>query len=63
MTLKIFIVATDEDLAYDAARSGFGWSQLKDARAQLKELSRNVANNKLKLYEVTIDVKEIPNGS
>ena len=59
MTLTLFIVATDEDLAFDAARSGFGWSQLKVARAQLNEISRNVSNNNLKLYEVTIDVKEI----
>jgi hypothetical protein len=60
----LFIIATDEELAIDAARSGFGWESLESARAQLKEISRDLTsrelpNNKLKLYEVTINAKKI----
>lgn len=57
--MKLYIVAANEEDTKLAVTSGFGWSDKDAARAQLKEIIKEMPNTKLRIYEVTINVKEI----
>jgi hypothetical protein len=55
--MTLFIVDFCESMAILSVQSGYGWRDLDAARAQLIEVHK--LEKTLKIYEVTINAKEI----